>query len=468
MRPKRALSPLDGAWEMRSQMTGDSHLLSTGIPRLDDLLAGGIPSRQVLLIAGQPGSGKTILASQIAFAQAARGVPILMATATSEPHTKILDSLQGFRFFQRERVGKEIFLLSIYPWLRKGVRETREMLLSSVRERKARLLVVDGIRSLREVWNDEASIREFLAEVGVGLATNDCTGVLTLEESPEQVLEMPEAATVDGVVTLSFEEQAMRRVRRLEVLKLRGRRHLDGQHGACVDEGGLSVFPRIESQPAPKWQARSGRTPFGVESLDLWIGGGLPAGGVALLAGAPGSGKTLLSASFAQAGVTAKQPTVLVSLQEPIDGLLARAHSVCIPIEPGEFLEAWSPDVDEEDPDGLVREILDRAQARGAQRIVVTGIDALEQRVEPERRTMFLAAMARQLHGLDRDVLLTHGSEDVCHSPLARQVDNLLSVRISEEQGVSRRELRALKIRAGAAPVSPWRFHISDKGCHAG
>ena len=74
-------------------------------------------------------------------------------------------------------------LLSLYPWLRKGLKETREMLLSSVRERRARLLVIDGLGSIRDVWRDDNQVREFLSEVGVGLATNDCTVACTMNGS---------------------------------------------------------------------------------------------------------------------------------------------------------------------------------------------------------------------------------------------------------------------------------------------
>jgi RecA/RadA recombinase len=80
----------------------DVQLLSTGVAELDRILGGGIPARQILLVAGHPGSGKTILAGQIAFASAARGDPVVLATAASEPHSKLIESLHGFGFFRRE------------------------------------------------------------------------------------------------------------------------------------------------------------------------------------------------------------------------------------------------------------------------------------------------------------------------------------------------------------------------------
>ena len=74
-------------------------LIQTGIPGFDVLLGGGIPCRQAIVIAGNPGSGKTVLATQIAFAQAVAGRNIVVATLTSEQHLKLLDDLRDFSFF---------------------------------------------------------------------------------------------------------------------------------------------------------------------------------------------------------------------------------------------------------------------------------------------------------------------------------------------------------------------------------
>jgi circadian clock protein KaiC len=85
-------------------------ILPTGIPSIDLLLGGGIPARQALLITGDPGTGKTILSSQIAFAQAARGEHVVVATLASEAQDKLLEELSGFSFFDQERLGREIFM----------------------------------------------------------------------------------------------------------------------------------------------------------------------------------------------------------------------------------------------------------------------------------------------------------------------------------------------------------------------
>lgn len=449
--------------EMPSHMGGEAELLGTGINALDRLMGGGLPARQVMLIAGQPGSGKTILASQLAFAQAVQGVPVLLATAASEPHTKMLESLRGFTFYRRECVGREIFLLSVYPWLRKGVKEAREMLLSSVRERKARLLVLDGLRSLRDVWQNEATVREFLAEIGVGLATNDCTAVLTLESAPERTLESPEAATVDGVVNLMFGREGMRRTRHIEVVKVRGRRPIPGEHAAHLDHTGFDFTVRIEEESFPRpLPQRQGRIAMGVKSLDAHLSGGVPASALTLLIGAGGAGKSLLAYAFANAEAAAAVPSLFVTLEESDKGIVDRARAAGI--GRGDSTDVWAPEHSRDDPDRIVRAIVERANSHGARRVVMDGVDLLMNDLSSERRGAFAAALHRALRQEDRDVLWTADVHGPLVRELARAADNVLEVGFTDRQGDHSRELRVRKLRAAASPRTTWAFDISAHG----
>jgi len=139
---------------------GANKIFKTGIPNLDLLLGGGIPRRQALIVTGSPGGGKTILVNQIAFLAAAQGLPVVFATLTSEPHDKLVEQLSGFKFFRGELLGEQVFLINTYAAMKKSGKEARDVLLGTVRERAARLLVIDGMRSMRDLWQDEARLRE--------------------------------------------------------------------------------------------------------------------------------------------------------------------------------------------------------------------------------------------------------------------------------------------------------------------
>ncbi|MFY0583484.1 RAD55 family ATPase [Cystobacter fuscus] len=187
--------------------SNSQQVFSSGIPSFDLLLGGGIPRRQSIIITGNPGCGKTILCGQMAFHTAARGISVVVATVTSEPHDKLVQALSGFSFFERGLLGDKLFLMSAYASLKKGAREARDILLHTVRERGAKLLFIDGLRSIRDLWQDEAKLREFLYELGIGLAAMDCIGLFTTEYALEKLLALPEATTVDGIVALDVLRQ---------------------------------------------------------------------------------------------------------------------------------------------------------------------------------------------------------------------------------------------------------------------
>jgi len=89
----------------------------TGVPQLDFVLVGGLPRGALVILLAPPGSGKPTLASQIAFAAANRGQRALFLTALSEPTIKLLEHLQGYRFFDRDLIGSTVHIFSLQQFL---------------------------------------------------------------------------------------------------------------------------------------------------------------------------------------------------------------------------------------------------------------------------------------------------------------------------------------------------------------
>lgn len=458
-------------------MTDARELHSTGVPGLDLILGGGLPARQAIVVTGNPGTGKTLLCSQIAFAFAARGEPVVIATVTSEPHDKLIQELSGFEFFDRDRVGEEALFLSIYPWLKKSAAEAREVLLTTVRERRAKLLFIDGLRALRDLWQDESMLREFMYELSVGLAAAGCTGLFSTEYELDRLMALPEATTVDGIIALSVERRGAARHRKAEVVKLRGRAHLAGDHRLRISRRGLEVTPRLEArtEPDPEFTPSGGRAPFGVAELDALLSGGLPRESSTLIVGSTGIGKTLLSMRFLCAAASAGERAVFVSFFEPSRPLVARAKAVGCDVEPalvdGSLLIDYCAPLDL-DADELVDRILSRVSALDARRLVIDGMAELERAIGAADRTReFLSALMIELRRrrvttiFTREVSKLASSDvDFSESPTSLIAENLLFLRHVELRGRIRRILSILKMRASDYDANVREFQITDAG----
>src|SRR4028118_838377 len=74
--------------------------LSAGHPAIDTILGGGIPRDSLYVLTGPPGAGKTILAQQISFTAARAGLHVVYFTNVSEPHSKIVEHIRHFAFYE--------------------------------------------------------------------------------------------------------------------------------------------------------------------------------------------------------------------------------------------------------------------------------------------------------------------------------------------------------------------------------
>lgn len=452
-------------------------LFQSGIPSFDTLLGGGIPARQSFIVTGTPGCGKTVLCSQMAFSAAARGLPVVVATVTSEPHDKLMGALSGFSYFQPELLGEKVFLISAYSALKRGPKEARDLLLQTVRERGAALLFIDGLRSIRDLWQDEARLREFLYELGIGLAASNCIGLFTTEYPLERLMALPEATTVDGIVALSVQSIGSRRVRRAEVVKLRGRAHLAGEHVMRIHPEGVEFIPRLESthlelRDAPPTLARKG---FGLPELDGLLYGGLPELSTTLLAGSMGIGKTLLAAHFAAEGARKAEKSLFVSYFDSPAMLSARAQRVGLDVNAmrrdGSLTFLHVPPLEVE-ADVLIEDLLRQVRTLGVKRLVIDGLTELELSIlDPVRRRAFVASLALRLRALGvtslftREVSKVVGTElDFNDAPVASLGENLLLLRYVELRGKMHRLLSVLKMRDSEYSSDLREFQITNAG----
>jgi circadian clock protein KaiC len=457
-------------------------VVKTGIAGLDQVLGGGFRERQSILITGEPGTGKTVLCNHIAFLHAGAGHPTVVATLTSETQDKLLGSLRSFGFFREEAIGEQLFLVSMYSWLKRGPDDLRRELTEVARSRHARLLVVDGLRAVRDVWKDEALVREFIYEMCAGLAATGCLVLMTTEYRMSRVIDYPEATAVDGIISLAVQEENDRAYRRLQVAKLRGQDHLTGRHVMRIAHGGIEIYPRLEAQvrSKPYHPARPRRrAQFGIAKLDELLHGGIPTPSTTVLAGTTGVGKTPLSLQFLAAGAAKGERGVYLSFSEEPEPLIGRMERIGVRLRP--LVESGMVRIEYRAPlnleaDELLAHLLECVASTGATRCVLDAVDELERAVpEGPRLTSLLTALSLKLRSAGVSLLalkkigeLTSAGIDFADTAISTIVENLMVIRKVELRGHMRRVLAVMTMRDTAFETEVHEFEVSDNGIRVG
>lgn len=126
--------------------------LETGIPELDELIEGGWPVGSTTIIAGASGTGKTVLCLQTVFHAARSGRKCLYLTTLSEPTSKILRYMQGYRFFDASLLAEQVAILDLgTALLERGGDAALERIVELMESVHPDLLVIDSFKAIHDV-----------------------------------------------------------------------------------------------------------------------------------------------------------------------------------------------------------------------------------------------------------------------------------------------------------------------------
>jgi circadian clock protein KaiC len=427
---------------------------------------------------GLPGSGKTILANQLCFNHIdiddGRCVYVTLAV---ESHAKMVAHLSSLSFWKQERIPDQLYYVSGYNALKKeGLPGLLELIRRTIRERKATLLVVDGLESAEQFAPDARSFREFVHELQGFTSLLACTTLLltNIRDKSHQ-----ENGVVDGIIELSDRLVGPRAVRELTVHKFRGSDYLRGKHEVEIDERGMSIHPRTEVQfdkpPGSATEERV-RMAFGIPKLDEMMHGGLLSGSATALLGAPGTGKTLLGLSFLVEGAKNGQQGVYFGFYEPPPRLIEKASRVGIElakyIEEGLIEIIWQPPL-EHYMDSLAEQLLEKLHEKKdrRRRLFIDGIEGFRAAaVYDDRLPRFLSAFTNQLRTLDVTTVVTEELElfkpevNMPNPELANVVENVVLLRYVELRSQLYRLLSIMKMRESQYDTSIREFKITDQG----
>jgi circadian clock protein KaiC len=453
-------------------------VIATGVENLDEILGGGIPRRSMTLILGVPGSGKTILAEQIAVHQAQQGERVLIFTALSESHEQLLTTLRQFSFFDETLIGDQIRFINIQTMLRDGLEATADAIVEMVRTENASVVVLDGFRGVAGFANANRDVHLFLYEVRTRLAFLNVTTLVTLETDMNGANDSGALTLADGIVTLHNTLFGVRHRRSIEVQKLRAMNHLDGLHALTITADGISCYPRHEAvYRTINYAYLPDRVRFGLPELDAMLNDGLNRATGALIAGSPGTGKTLLSLHYLMEGATVGESGVYLGFHESAEQLYGKAEHFGLDLRGAVArgtiaLECIAPV--ELEPDVLAATIRERVEQLQAQRLVIDPIAQIENAIlEPHRATGFFASLLNYLRERNVTSVMTREISPFPEprlvfneTPVSVLTENLLILRSLEYQERLFRVISVLKMRFSAFDPSLREFRIEDGGVH--
>jgi len=213
------------------------------------------------------------------------------------------------------------------------------------------------------------------------------------------------------------------------------------------------------------------RTKTGIEGLDQLIEGGFPKGRSILVAGAPGSGKTIFALQYAYRGVTEfNEPSIYVTLDEPKMHLLETARRFnwrleelpenkfrLIEMIPSEFMELK--------PMGTTAFIKDIAKEIGAKRIVVDPLTTVMLQMQNKYSARLeIIKILQDLRQTGCTSLLTTELTQVLFQPEQYLTDGAIVLHSLNVKGALMNGIQIVKMRLTKVDKQVHPYWISSEG----
>lgn len=458
----------------------------TGIEGFEHLTMGGLPEGRTTLLVGSSGSGKTIFAIEFLYRGITQFDRAGVFVTFEERAPDIVRNVKSMGWHLDELVeqGKLLFIDGS-PGL-DLIEETGAYDLSglvtqikyAVEKVKAKQVVLDSIGSLFQQFHNASIIRreifritEILKEIGV-------TAVMTaerLEEYGPISRYGIEEFVADNVIVLRnvLHQEKIRRT--IQILKVRGSSHIQGEFPLTISNSGINILPlsAIELQQ----ESSDYRVTTGNDELDRMTSGGIFRDSIFLVSGPTGSGKTLMSTMFTTAACRNNERVLLLAYEESRDQLLRNARS-------------WGVDFQQWENEGLLKIVCVYPETMGLedhllsmrkeierfkpQRLVMDSISAMERVSSVRNFREFVIGLTSYVKRERVCSLFTSttpqlsGGESITEAHISTITDVIALLRYVEVKGVLRRGIAIIKMRGSQHEKNVREFTIDGQGLHIG
>ncbi len=453
----------------------------TYIRGVDEILAGGLPRGRTSILLGEAGSGKTVFGLEFLYRGALAGEPgIFVGFEESAPMIRQNAATLGWDLAALEKsrllvlvegeAGAETILGGDFSL--KGLLAA----LSGIsREIGARRVVLDALEVVLRLFAVPLQQRSELHALNRWLQASGLTSLITVrphrrEES--RVLEDFFESMADCLIRLDTRTEAQISTRRLQVVKYRGSAFGRNQYPYAITEGGIWAAPI--SAVALRRKVLGEKMPSGVAGLDEVLGGGFPRGACVLIAGEPGTGKSLLMASFIRTACDRGEKVLYINFEESEEAAVSNATSAGIDLGPavaGGRLEFSTSLPEAAGTEEHFIRALTRIERLSPDHLVLEAISACPRMGGPQAAFDYLVRLLHVCYQRGITVFFTNqvaGPTEISGNGISSLVDTLIRLSFQEEPGETNRLLQVVKSRGAAHSNQKREFWITDRGIRVG
>lgn len=219
--------------------------VKTGISGLDEMLNGGIPAGRHVALYGGPGSGKTSFCFEFLYQGAKMGENGLYISM-EETADDIIDNMKNtFPLLSETAQLISQNKLEIIKPDKLDLEDVANLLEDRITTNGIKRAVVDSATMIRMSFKTEIEYRQTLFEFLSLLRNLDVTTITTVEATTSKKEEMKydiEHFVMDGIINLYNIDRDDRRVRALEIFKMRGTDHSRELVPFKVTPSGIKVY----------------------------------------------------------------------------------------------------------------------------------------------------------------------------------------------------------------------------------
>ena len=310
---------------------------------MDEITGGGLPAGRPTLVCGTAGCGKTMLALEFLVRGATQYDEPGVFMMFEENAAELTANVRSLGFDLEKLVAEKKIALDYVYIERSEIEETGVYDLEglfirlghAINSIGAKRVVLDTVEALFAGFSNHAVLRAELRRLFRWLKDRGVTAIITGEKGDGNAITRfgLEEYVADCVIILDQRINEQISTRRLRVLKYRGTAHGMNEYPFLIGATGFSVLPITSLQL--DHQVSTERVPTGIARLDEMLGGqGVYRGSSVLISGSPGTGKSSITAKFAEAACRRGERALYFAYEESSAQIVRNMRSVGIDLDP--------------------------------------------------------------------------------------------------------------------------------------